>query len=46
MIVLLLFLILLFLVGKSLFNMSLTVIGGLIGVILVVFVYVIKKRRR
>ena len=46
MIVLLLFLILLFLVGKTLLNMSLTVIGGFIGVILVVFVYVIKKRRR
>lgn len=46
MIVLLLFLILLFLVGKSFLNMSLTAIGGILGLVVVLFVFLIKKRRR
>ena len=45
MIALLLFLILLFLVGKSVMHMSLTVLGGLIGLVVILFVFIIKKRK-
>ena len=46
MLLLLVFLILLFLVGKSIFNMTLTAIGGAIGLLLVVGVLFYKRRKR
>lgn len=46
MLFLLVFLILLFLVGKSLVGMTLASIGGAIGLILVIGALIIKRRRR
>ena len=46
MLLLLVLLILLFLVGKSLVGMTLTVIGGAIGLVLVFVVLSIKRRNR
>ena len=45
MIAFLLFLILLLLVGRSLFNMTFTVIGAVIGLILVLVIHFVKKHR-
>ena len=46
MLLLLVLLILLFLVGKSLVGMTLTAIGGVIGLVLVFVVLSIKRRNR
>lgn len=46
MLLLLVFLILLFLVGKSLVGMTLSAIGGVIGLVLVVGILFIKRRNR
>ena len=45
MIAALLLLILLFLVGKTFLNMSLTVVGGVIGLVVVLIIVLVKKRR-
>lgn len=45
MIVLLLALILLFLVGKSIVGAAVSVAGALIGLLLVVFIYFVKRKR-
>ena len=45
MLIFLVLLILLFLVGKSFLNMTLTVIGGLIGLVLVLGVLFLKRRK-
>ena len=45
MLIFLVLLILLFLVGKSFFNMTLTAIGGLIGIVLVLCVLFLKRRK-
>ena len=46
MLLLLVFFILLFLVGKSLVGMTLSAIGGVIGLVLVVGILFIKRRNR
>lgn len=45
MLIFLVLLILLFLVGKSFLNMTLTAIGGLIGLVLVLGVLFLKRRK-
>lgn len=46
MIAFLLFLILLFFVGKSILGAFFSVAGAVVGLLLVLIVYIIKKRRR